>query len=481
MRRTMARRADRARAPRRLLLAAAALALAACQAGAPRTPPLAALGGGGEQDGSGLGGTGHRGGIGGTGLRAEGGLGGTGIVGTVTAFGSIVVQGRHIGLPPSLEVREETRPASPAALRVGQVVAVLATGREDGRPVATRVRVRYAVEGPVERVRRAPDGTWLTVAGQRVRLAPGARVEGPVPRRGAWAQVSGLRRADGSVRATFVRLRPAAPAGAAVAVRGVPRADGGRLRIGELVLDDPRGRLREGVAVRVTGTVPAGHRLRVAAVEVDRFAPGAARRLALEAYIQESAPQRRLLRVGGLPVRIGPATRIVGGDLGSLAPDRLVRVEVPAPDAPLPEAAPEATRIEVLDEHAEPLVLPTLPGETGPPGHPPGPPEAEHGAEPPEPGEAPENEWAEAPEVEGPETEAPGAGGPDVEPPEVDGMEGPDAEAPEVEPPETEVPETEAPETEAPEMEGPETEIPEMDGSGPEAPPEIPEGPEQDD
>ena len=463
MRRTTQQRADSGHAPWRLLLAAAALALAACQAGAPRAPSLAALGGGGEQDGSGLGGTGHRGGIGGTGLRAEGGLGGTGIVGTVTAFGSIVVQGRHIGLPPALEVHEEDRPASPADLRVGQVVAVLATGRENGRPVAVRVRVRYAVEGPVEHVRRTPDGTWLTVAGQRVRLAPAARVEGPAPRRGAWAQVSGLRRADSSVRATFVRLRPAAPAGAAVAVRGVPRADGGGLRIGDLRLEGARGRLRAGMPVRVTGTLLAGDRLRVAAVEPDRYAPGPARRLALEAYVQESAPARRLLRVGGLPVRIGPATRIVGGDLGSLAPDRLVRVEAPAPAAPLPEQAPEATRIEVLDEHAEPLVVPTLPGETGAPDHPPEPSETEHGAEPPEPGEAAENESAEAPEIEIPEAEAP------------------EAEPPEMEAPETEGPQTEPPEVEAPEMESPEAEAPEMEAPGPEGPPEIPEGPEHED
>jgi len=440
-------------------LAAAALVLAACQGGAPaRGPALAALGGagGGEQDGSGLGGTGHRGGIGGTGLRAEGGIGGTGIVGTVTAFGSIVVQGRHIELAPALEVSEETRPASPADLRVGQVVAVLATAERAGRPVALRVRVRYAVEGPVAAVGQGGGGTWLTVAGQRVQLAPAARVEGGSPRPGAWAQVSGLRRADGTVRATFMRLRPAPPPGARVAVRGVPRTDGQGLRIGTLPLEDPQGRLRDGVPVRVRGTMSLG-RLHVAEIETDRFAPGPVHRLALEAYVQERIPERRILRIGGLPVRIGPATRIVGGDLGSLAPDRLVRVEVPAPTVPLPEEAPEAARIEVLDEHAAPLSLPLLPGEAGAPVH--------------------------APEAGGPEVETPGhetSEGelPEMEPPH---LEGPEAEAPEAEGPDVELPEMEGPETEGPEMEPPEMEGPDMESPEPEGLPDIPEGPEQED
>ncbi len=451
-------RAETGRGRGRLLLAAAAvLALAACQGGAPaRGPAVAALGGagGGEQDGSGLGGTGHRGGIGGTGLRAEGGIGGTGIVGTVTAFGSIVVQGRHIGLAPALEVSEEAHPASPADLRVGQVVAVLAVERRAGRPEAIRVRVRYAVEGPVAAVGHAAGGTWLTVAGQHVQLAPAARVEGGSLQPGAWAQVSGLRRADGTVRATFVRFGPAPPGGR-VAVRGVPRRDGQGLRIGALPLEDPQGRLRDGVPVRVRGTISLG-RLHVAEVEPDRFAPGPAHRLALEAYVQERIPERRILRVGGLPVRIGPATRIVGGDLGSLVPDRLVRVEVPAPTVPLPEEAPEAARIEVLDEHAAPLSLPLLPGEAGAPAH--------------------------APESGAPEAEAPGhetsseGEPPEMEPPH---LEGPEAEAPEAEALEVELPELEGPGTEGPEMEPPEMEGPDMESPEPEGLPDIPEGPEQ--
>ncbi len=470
-------RAEAGRGLWRVLLAAAALALAACQGGAPaRGPAMAALGGagGGDQDGSGLGGTGHRGGIGGTGLRAEGGLGGTGIVGTVTAFGSIVVQGRHIGLAPALEVSEEARPASPADLRVGQVVAALAVERRAGRLEAIRVRVRYAVEGPVAAVGHAAGGTWLTVAGQHVQLAPAARVEGGSLRPGAWARVSGLRRADGTVRATFVRLDPAPPPGGRVAVRGVPRRDGQGLRIGALPLEDPQGRLRDGAPVRVRGTMSLG-RLHVAEVQPDRFAPGPAHRLALEAYVQESLPERRILRVGGLPLRIGPETRIVGGDLGSLAPDRLVRVEVPAPKAPIPEEAPEALRIVVLDEHVEPLSLPLPPGGMGLSGHgpdggagdmaemkmegPEGPgAEAPAGAEPPEPPEMEAGEAAEMPETEPPEPEAPG----EAEPPEME--IGETAEMPETEPPEPEIPgEAEPPEMESPEP-GPTMEMPESPG-----------------
>ncbi len=401
---------------------------------------LAAAGGaaGGEGDGSGLGGTGHRGGIGGTGLRAEGGLGGTGIVGTVTAFGSIVVQGRHVALPADVRVREEDRPADTGRLRVGQVVSVLAIERHAGHgPVARVVRIRYAVEGPVTTVRRAGRTVALSVAGQAVRLAPGALIEGgkeAALRPGRWVRVSGLRRADGSIRATYLLLAARAPDQPRVAVRGVPEPDGaGRLRIGELRLAVQDRQVRPGLPVRLVGHLEGG-RLRVAAVEPDRLLPdggAGARRVMLEAFVQRAALGLGVLRVGGLPVRIGPQTRIVGGDLGSLTPDRLVRVVLPSPSQPLPEP-PEAERIEVLDEHAEPLSLPVMPGELSSPGVAPvdelpghgpdgmaGPPEAPEPGEPPESPEMPEDgEPPETPEApEGPEgPEAPEAGEvPDLE------------------------------------------------------------------
>lgn len=71
-------------------------------------------------------------GIGGTGIQLasaeddDRGIGGTGIVGVVTGFASICVNGLHVGYDPALPVAFGEVMAPPAALRVGQVVAISA-------------------------------------------------------------------------------------------------------------------------------------------------------------------------------------------------------------------------------------------------------------------------------------------------------------------------------------------------------------------
>lgn len=157
------------------------------------------------------------GGMGGTGMRADGGIGGTGIqaeadlglIGVITGFGSICVDGIEVHYDPDTPVTSAGAPASAAALALGQLVAVRAAG--NGSHVRARdIQILEAVVGPASGFDRAAN--TLQVAGQRVRLdattvlAAGAA---PAELAGQTLRVSGLWRADGSLAATRVERAPA--------------------------------------------------------------------------------------------------------------------------------------------------------------------------------------------------------------------------------------------------------------------------------
>ncbi|MFZ4406368.1 MAG: DUF5666 domain-containing protein [Paracraurococcus sp.] len=141
-------------------------------------------------------------GIGGTGAIADRGIGGTGIVGTVTEFGSIWVNGRRIELPEATPMTLEGWPLTPADLRLGHVVAALAGPGRSGGLVAAAVEARLVVAGPVQRLDGA---TGAVILGQAV-LLPAAR---PEIRPGEWVAISGLRRADGTIIASRIDPWPA--------------------------------------------------------------------------------------------------------------------------------------------------------------------------------------------------------------------------------------------------------------------------------
>ncbi len=145
------------------------------------------------RDQGGIGGTGGRaggsagqaadgqGGIGGTGSVAEG-MGGTGlpadatrvgIVGTITGFASVCVNGMEVHYQPQTPVTENGTPASPAALAVGQVVAIEAV-KGPGGWNARAVAIVNALEGPVTGP-PGPDGAFK-VMGHPVKLARGGKL-----------------------------------------------------------------------------------------------------------------------------------------------------------------------------------------------------------------------------------------------------------------------------------------------------------------
>ncbi|GEM_PF-3822127 len=186
-------------------------------------------------DADGIGGSGRTGGD-------EDGIGGSGVApgapepaisalyGTLTAFGSLCVNGARVEYTEDVPVRVDEVVASAADLAVGQVVRVV-TRTEGDRKIAVEVAVEHAVVGPVTRVREE----GFTVMGQAV--VSDAKVRGSVEV-GDRVAVSGLRREDGAVVASrVVSAAPEAPD----LVRGAVADAPGGFRIGNTRVSPPDG------------------------------------------------------------------------------------------------------------------------------------------------------------------------------------------------------------------------------------------------
>jgi hypothetical protein len=203
-------------------------------------------------------------GIGGTGAPnrvADRGIGGTGIVGVVTGFGSVFVDGIEVRYDDNAPVDIDGTASSVAALRAGQLVAIQADGPV-AAPYARTISVRSAVTGRIEALELG-SGT-LTIGGQPVSVPEGTWGANHFGL-GDWVKVSGLRRADGTIVAS--RL-DAAPAGVLSAGGPVVR-DGTAMRVGSLLLPDAvAAGVKEGQFVVVSGDY-AGGRGRVATVVPD--------------------------------------------------------------------------------------------------------------------------------------------------------------------------------------------------------------------
>lgn len=312
-------------------------------------------------------------GIGGSGITAEErGLGGSGmragIIGVVTGFGSICVNGYEIELDESSVVTVEGHPATPADVHLGQLVVVEAEP-EGGQLRAASVDVRLAAMGPISSV--SEDGKSITLLGQTVRVAglQGARAEKLTP--GDWVAVSGLRGADTVIEGTSVVRLP--EAGARAMVAGVVREG----RIGTLAVNAlPRdtATFAAGDAVVVEGRALDG-RLTVETVRPQleaRFTAGVR-----DLSVQTLAPGERMMGLRISPTDMRPVTagspiqmegRLTVGN--TFIPDRIV---IPQ----LPRDGQNAVRNIIVDRGV--ILRPFVPGDvittiTRPDGRPPEPP-----------------------------------------------------------------------------------------------------------
>lgn len=245
-------------------------------------------------------------GIGGTGAPpatpgaervADRGIGGTGIIGVVTGFASICVNGLEVRYDASARVDIDGDTSSVAALRAGQVVVIQA----QGIPAALQARtisIRREVAGRIDAVEPAT-GT-LTVAGQPVSV-PGGTWGGSRFHVGDWVAVSGLRRTDGMIVASRLDSAPAD----AFSVHGQVTRDGNGVRVGAQVLQGPNmAGLADGQFITASGRYVAGQ-LQTSTLTIDPAAYSglAGSRISVQAFVHVA---NAVVSFNGLHVPAGP-------------------------------------------------------------------------------------------------------------------------------------------------------------------------------
>jgi len=135
------------------------------------------------------------------------GTGGSGVTstGTITAFGSVFVNGVEFNTSGATIVLDDN-PAAESNLRVGMVVTVSGS-RSGSSGSATRIEVDDALKGFVE---AKPDANHWTVMGQTVLVDDRTRFENNVqPGVGDFAEVHGLVVADGTISGGFIEKKNA--------------------------------------------------------------------------------------------------------------------------------------------------------------------------------------------------------------------------------------------------------------------------------
>jgi hypothetical protein len=232
-------------------------------------------------------------GSGGGGMMAGGGIGGTGIIssGTISAFGSIVVNGTEFDTSnaeiivngKNIGVGDETVLDN---LDIGRVVTVEGTGNlDDISAVAVRVIYNDNVRGPIESIDIDATTKEIVVLGQIVIVNVVTKLKGPPDfdfdsiSQNDFVEVSGLVDDTGAIRATFLEKTGEFMPGNVVGVTGfIVNLDTNlkTFEINDLTVDYASidsGSLPEGFAdgllVEVEGTLDAaGGEMRAASIEL---------------------------------------------------------------------------------------------------------------------------------------------------------------------------------------------------------------------
>lgn len=285
---------------------------------AAQAPGLGGTGAVALQTPGGIGGTGgalrYPGGVGGTGQVAQSpGLGGTGIVGVVTGFSSICVNGEKVEYDPATPVQRDGAAMPHSALSVGQVVALQASGH-GMRLQADRIAMLDAAVGPLSAV-DAASGRFVLM-GQAGTALEVVDLVGLKP--GDWVRVSGHRLVSGEIRASRVA---ATEPGVAQVTGPLTVMDGLAWRVGTTpVRPDAQARLAAlvvGQEVTVSGTWD-GTRLiaRETRAHPTREALGAVSEVLLQGYVHDL--QGSQLRLGFESLTLSHVLQVLGGQLSAL-------------------------------------------------------------------------------------------------------------------------------------------------------------------
>ena len=271
-----------------------------------------------EGDGSGIGGTGKApvgdgDGIGGTGAIAEtdgSGIGGTGIVGTITAFGSIWVNGLEVFYPDDQTVTMFDSKRPTVDLRIGQVVAVEAD-TVNGQLVARDISVNHELAGPVQHINHASGE--MTVLGQQVKIPDGKGI-GQSLDVGDWVAVSGMRNQEGHVEASRLDYPPK---GVGPFIRGsVERMDADGIVINgqhfAVPPDVKREALQPGREVVLHGDLD-GNTLRGRRLHVESAVPfnGRVKNLVMEGIVGPNGRQVGRMKLPGQMQQQRPGERVI--------------------------------------------------------------------------------------------------------------------------------------------------------------------------
>jgi hypothetical protein len=296
-----------------------------------------------------------------------GGTGGTGATsstratsfGTITAFGSVFVNGVEFGTSGATIVRDDV-PAAEGDLRVGMVVTVRGS-RSGSSGSATRIDVDDAVKGFVEAI--ATDGNHWTVMGQSVLVDDQTKFENLiVPTVGDFVEVHGLVRGDGVIAASFIEKKNG-PSFPAFAVKGIVKnqnATAKTFQIGTLTVNyngalindmpNPAGNAWNGLLAEAKGntcaTTPVCGTLTASKVEPNGPQMQEAAEFEIEGFVTAVPPDvpSGSFKVGNQLVVTTSSTRFEGG----VATDIVVGVKLEV-EGVLSSGILTASKIEFSD------------------------------------------------------------------------------------------------------------------------------------
>jgi hypothetical protein len=164
------------------------------------------IGGTGNQQ-EGIGGTGVQAssGVGGTGAQVNSGVGGTGIVGIITGFASICVNGLELHYNAHTSVDVDGVSSTIEALNIGQLVAVESAG-ESNLLMAKHVSVSHLMVGKIEKIDAAQNS--IQIMGQPVYISQNT-INGTNLKPNQTVKVSGLLATNNTIHALRIDLATA--------------------------------------------------------------------------------------------------------------------------------------------------------------------------------------------------------------------------------------------------------------------------------
>lgn len=271
---------------------------------------------------------------------ADGGIGGTGTisVGTISALGSIFVNGIEFDTNTAV-IDLNGASAGQSSLRVGMVVTVEGTLNEDGSTgIATSVTYDDNLQGPISAV--DPAAGSLTVLDQEIRTdeatvfdtgaaLPGLAGLSP----GDVIEVSGLTNADGSILAT--RISQGAGGQMAEITGQISSATATTFQINNLTVEfsgasqgmPRRNAPQNGETVEVRGFLDNDGILVASQLQMKSFS-GDNRQMQLEGYVQTMTGNTFTVAapMGALTVKIDQQTVFTAGTAADLGAGVLVEV-----------------------------------------------------------------------------------------------------------------------------------------------------------